>query len=142
MLLPKSEGLLLTPHPASFDQRLARNMASNSRLLGKEGSCGGAGIGGPFILEPIGASSKTIQKHYLGAVLNLRLFLCYFTYLALALAPSCAFQGLSAKSCPNIILVYFPFHEACVARVAFTIYRVFICRHLFPRFSELFPQLE
>ena len=78
----------------------------------------------------------------MGAVLNLSLFMRYFTYLALALAPSCAFQGFSAKSCPNIKLVYFAFHEACVAHVTFTIFWVFIRRHLFPRFSELFPQLE
>ena len=70
----------------------------------------------------------------MGAVLNLSLFMRYFTHLALALAPSCAFQGFSAKSCPNIKLVYFAFHEAWLARVTFTIYRVFICRHLFLHF--------
>ena len=48
----------------------------------------------------------------MGAVLNLSLFMFYFAHLALALAPSCAFQGFSAKSCPNIKLVYFAFHEA------------------------------
>ena len=78
----------------------------------------------------------------MGAILNLSLFTRYFTYLALALAPSCAFQGFSAKSCPNIKVVYFAFHEACVARVTLTICRVFVCRHLFPRFSELIPQFE
>ena len=71
---------------------------------------------------------------HMGAVLNLSLFMRYFTHLALALAPSCAFQGFSAKSCPNIKLVYFAFHEAWLARVTFTIYRVFICRHLFLHF--------
>ena len=78
----------------------------------------------------------------MGAILNLSLFTRYFTYLALALAPSCAFQGFSAKSCPNTKLVYFAFHKACVARVTLTICRVFVCRHLFPRFSELIPQFE
>ena len=78
----------------------------------------------------------------MGAVLNLSLFMRYFTYLALALAPSCAFQGFSAKSCPNIKLVYFAFHEACVPRVTFTIYKVFICKHSFPRSSELLPTLR
>ena len=77
--------------------------------------------------------AKDPTRH-MGAVLNLSLFMRYFTHLALALAPSCAFQGFSAKSCPNIKLVYFAFHEAWLARVTFTIYRVFICRHLFLHF--------
>ena len=34
---------------------------------------------------------------YMGAVLNLSSFLRYFIHLALALAPSCASQGFSAK---------------------------------------------
>ena len=71
---------------------------------------------------------------YMGAVLNLSSFLRYFIHLALALAPSCASQGFSAKSYPNTNLVYFAFHEACLAQVTFTIDRVFICRHLFPPF--------
>ena len=80
--------------------------------------------------------------YHMGVVPNRSLFMRCFTYLALVLAPSCAFQGFSAKSCPNTKLVYFAFHEACLARVTFTICSVFICRHLFPRFSELLPQLE
>ena len=60
----------------------------------------------------------------MGVVPNRSLFMRCFTYLALVLAPSCAFQGFSAKSCPNTKLVYFAFHEACLARVTFTIYRV------------------
>ena len=70
----------------------------------------------------------------MGAVLNLSSFSSYFIHLALALAPSCASQGFSAKSHPNTNLVYFAFHEECLARVTFTIDRVFIFRHLFPPF--------
>jgi hypothetical protein len=58
---------------------------------------------------------------YMGAVLNLSSFSRYFIHLALALAPSCASQGFSAKSYPNTNLVYFAFHEASLARVTFTI---------------------
>ena len=75
-----------------------------------------------------------IHEHYMGAVLNLSSFLRYFIHLALALAPSCASQGFSAKWYPNTNLVYFAFHVAYLARVTFTIDRVFICRHLFPPF--------
>ena len=76
---------------------------------------------------------STVNVH-VGAVLNLSSFLRYFIHLALALAPSCASQGFSAKWYPNTNLVYFAFHVAYLARVTFTIDRVLICRHLFPPF--------
>ena len=76
---------------------------------------------------------RNVGRH-VGAVLNLSSFSRYFIHLALALAPSCASQGFSAKSYPNTNLVYFAFHEASLARVTFTIDRVFICRHLIPPF--------
>ena len=56
--------------------------------------------------------------HDMGAVLNLSSFLRYFIHLALALAPSCASQGFSAKWYPNTNLVYFAFHVAYLARVS------------------------